>query len=150
MRSRVTLAVLAFAILAAPAWAEDHDFKATAIYRLTSLTPMGDQLLIVAEGGGVSRILGPFTATATVTQDAVPDPCFAYSAESELISSQGTLHLHSDGSVCAQPDMITGAWYVVGGTGAFAGATGSGVEQGKQSFVGSDPVVDHLDGTLSY
>lgn len=146
----LTLAASACAVLAVPAWAEDHDFKATAIYRLTALTPMGNQLLIEAEGGGVSRIMGPFTATATVTQDAFPDPCYAYSAEILLTSSQGTIHIHSDGTVCAPPAMITGAWHVVDGTGAFAGATGSGVEQGKQSFVGSDPVVFQMEGFLSY
>lgn len=150
MRWRIMLALLAIACLAAPAWAEDHDFKATAIYRLTSLTPVGAQLLIVAEGGGVSRVLGPFTAIANVTQDAVGDPCYGFSAEFHLSSSQGTLQLHSEGTVCPPPALITGTWHVVGGTGAFAGATGSGVEKGKQSFVGSDPVVDELDGTLSY
>jgi len=144
------MAVLAGSALTSTVWAGDHDFDVTIVYRLTSLQQAGDQLFIEAEGGGVSRILGPLTATASVIQSTVADPCFQFSADFDLVAEDGTIRIHSEGVVCSPPTQIAAAWVVTGGTGAFAGATGSGTEQGKYSFSGSDPVVDRLEGTLSY
>jgi len=120
------------------------------VYRLTSLVQVDDQLLIEAEGGGVSRLLGGITATASVTQATLPDPCDSYSADFDFSAAQGSLSIHSAGQVCSPPTRITGTWSVTGGTGAFAGATGSGTETGKSSFTGNDPVIDQLSGILIY
>lgn len=130
--------------------AADHDFATNIVYRLLSVQEVNGQLVIEAEGTGQSGLLGTVTAAATVTQSEVPDPCFSYSADFHLSATAGTIQIHSAGTVCPPPSQITGEWTVTGGTGAFLNATGSGTEEGKQSFTGNDPVVDRLRGTLSY
>lgn len=144
------LALVAGAVSTSAAWAEVHDFKANIVYRLTSLEQVDDQLVIEAEGGGTAQPLGIVTAAATVTQAVSPSPCYAYSAEFDLSAAEGTIQIHAEGEVCPPPTRITGDWWVTGGTGAFAGATGLGTESGKYSFTGGDPVVDELEGVLSY
>lgn len=130
--------------------AADYDFETNIVYRLLSVEEVNGQVVIEAEGTGQSSLLGTVTAAATVTQSEVPDPCFSYSADFFLSATAGTIQIHSDGTVCPPPAQITGEWTVTGGTGAFLNATGSGTEEGKQSFTGNDPVVDRLRGTLSY
>ena len=130
--------------------AADRDFETNIVYRLLSVEEVNGQLVIEAEGTGQSGLLGTVTAAATVTQSALPDPCFSYSADFLLIVTAGAIQVHSAGTVCPPPAQITGEWTVTGGTGAFLNATGSGTEEGKQSFTGNDPVVDRLRGTLSY
>ena len=130
--------------------AADHDFATSIVYRLLSVEEVNGQLVIEAEGTGQSSLLGTVTAAATVTQSVLPDPCFSYSADFHLSATAGTIQIHSGGTVCPPPSGITGEWTVTGGTGAFLGATGSGTEEGKQSFTGNDPVVDQLRGTLYY
>lgn len=157
MRSRIglLLAVLTMAAVAGsafqpPAWAGDHDFRLTLVARLTSIQRVNDTLVIETEGGGVSALLGMTTMTGTVTQNISGDPCPAYQGDLDLSTADGTLQVHVFGLVCGPPEQIDGAWYVTGGTGAFAGATGSGVELGKGSYSGNDPGVVTLDGTLSF
>ena len=130
--------------------AADHDFATNIVYRLLSVEEVNGQLVIEAEGTGQSSLLGTMTAAATVTQSASPDPCFSYTADFFLSATAGTIQIHSGGTVCPPPSQITGEWTVTGGTGAFLNATGSGTEEGRQSFTGNDPVVDRLRGTLSY
>lgn len=148
--SRPFLAVLAAALLTSPEWAEERDLKMTIVYQLTSIEQVGDQIVIEAEGGGVSELLGKVSATASVTQAASGNPCSAYTAEFELSAAEGTIRLHSTGEVCSPPAQISGSWSVTGGTGAFYGASGSGAEEGEYSFTGDDPVIDHLEGKLVY
>jgi len=134
-------------------WAADHEFATNIVYRVLSVEEVNGQLVIEAEGTGQSSLLGTVMAFATVTQSEFPDPCFSYSADFFLIflnATVGTIDIHSSGTVCPPPAQITGEWTVTGGTGAFLNATGSGTEEGKQSFTGNDPVVDLLRGTLSY
>ena len=130
--------------------AADHDFATNIVYRLLSVEEVNGQVVIEAEGTGQSSLLGTVTAAATVTQSELGDPCFSYSADFHLSATAGTIQIHSGGTVCPSPSQITGEWTVTGGTGAFLRATGSGTEEGKQSFTGNDPVVDQLRGTLSY
>jgi hypothetical protein len=130
--------------------AADHDFETNIVYRLLSVEEVNGQLVIEAEGTGQSSLLGTVTAAATVTQSEFPDPCFSYSADFFLSATAGTVQIHSGGTVCPPPSQIPGEWTVTGGMGAFLNATGSGTEEGKQSFTGNDPVVDRLRGTLSY
>jgi len=130
--------------------AADHDFETNVVYRLLSVEEVNGQLVIETEGTGQSSLLGTVTAAATVTQSESPGPCFSYSADFFLSATAGTIQIHSGGTVCPPPSQITGEWTVTGGTGAFLNATGSGTEEGKQSFAGNDPVVDRLRGTLSY
>lgn len=133
--------------------AADHEFATNIVYRVLSVEEVNGHLVIEAEGTGQSSLLGTVMAFATVTQSEVPDPCFSYSADFFLIflnATVGTIDIHSSGTVCPSPAQITGEWTVTGGTGAFLNATGSGTEEGKQSFTGNDPVVDRLQGTLSY
>jgi hypothetical protein len=130
--------------------AADHDFETNIVYRLLSVEDVNGQLVIEAEGTGQSSLLGTVTAAATVTQSESPDPCVSYSADFLLIVTAGTIQIHSGGTVCPPPSQITGEWTVTGGTGAFLNATGSGTEEGKQSFTGNDPVFDRLRGALSY
>src|SRR5499426_365161 len=130
--------------------AADHDFVTNIVYRLISVEEVNGQLVIEAEGTGQSSLLGTVTAAATVTQSVLPDPCLSYSADFQLSATAGTIQIHSVGTVCPPPSQITGEWTVTGGTGVFLRATGFGTEEGKQSFTGNDPVVDHLRGTLSY
>jgi hypothetical protein len=148
--SSLLLAVLVGLVSPRQAWSEDHDFKATLVFRLTSVEQVDDQIFIQATGTGTSALLGPVTVSASVTQSAVGDPCSQYSGDFDLSASGGTIQIHIEGTVCPPPDLISGAWSVTGGTGAFAGATGSGTEEGQQSFSGSDPVTSHWEGTLSY
>lgn len=154
--SVLTLAFAAGAALAPAAWAEDHDFRLTFVARLTSIQQVGGQLIIETEGGGFSPLLGATTITGTVVQEIAGDPCHAYEGDLALSTSEGTIEAHIFGLVCGPPDQIdgaqiSGAWYVTGGTGAFTGASGSGVELGKASLAGGvDPGVVRLDGTLSY
>ncbi len=149
-RSCLMPALVAGTACAVPAWAEAHDFDVNVVYRLTSLEQVGDRLVVEAEGSGASRPLGIVTAAATVTQSASANPCYEYSAEFYLAAAEGTIQIHSEGEVCPPPTQIAGTWWVTAGTGAFAGATGFGTESGKPSFTGNDPVVDRLEGTLSY
>jgi len=147
---RPLLALLAVALLAPAAWAEEHDFKITIVYRLTSLEDSGGQIVIEAEGGGVSEFLGTVTATASVIQAASEGPCSLYTADFELSAAEGMIRLHGAGQVCSPPGGISGTWSVTGGTGAFSSAHGSGTEEGEYSFTGDDPVIDHLEGKLVY
>ena len=130
--------------------AADYDFATSIVYRVLSVEEVNGHLVIEAEGTGQSGLLGTVTAAATVTQSEFPGPCFTYSADFFLSATAGTIQIHSGGTGCPPPSQITGEWTVTGGTGAFLNATGSGTEEGKQSFTGSDPVVDRLRGTLSY
>jgi hypothetical protein len=145
------LALVVVAGLASPreAWSEDHHLKVTFVVRATSFEHVGDHVVIHAEGSGTSALLGPITITATVTQSAV-SPCDQFLGVFDLSASGGTIQVRSEGTVCSPPGMITGTWSVTGGTGAFAGAVGSGTENGKPSYRGNDPVTDHWEGTLSY
>ncbi len=130
--------------------AADHNFATSIVYRLLSVEEVNGHLVIEAEGTGQSSLLGKVTAAATVTQSELPNPCFSYSADFFLSATAGTIQIHSAGAVCPPPAQITGQWTVTGGTGAFLNATGSGTEEGKQSFTSNDPVVDSLRGTVSY
>jgi len=139
-----------------PVWAEDHDFRLTFVARLASIQRVDDQLIIETEGGGVSPLLGAVTVTGTVNQEIAGDPCHAYDGDLVLSTSEGAIQTHVFGVLCGPPDQIdgstiSGAWVVTGGTGVFAGVSGSGVELGKASFAGgTDPGVVRLEGTLSY
>jgi hypothetical protein len=145
----LALVVLAGLALPGEGWSKDHNFKVTFVVRGTSFEQVGDQILIHAEGSGTSALLGPITITATVTQ-STDSPCAQFHGVFDLAASGGTIQVTSDGTVCSPPGMITGNWVVTGGTGEFAGAVGSGAENGKPSFRGNDPVTDHWEGTLSY
>jgi hypothetical protein len=145
------LALVGLVGLALPreARSKDHDFKVTFVVRATSFEQVGDQIVVHAEGSGTSALLGPITITATVTQSP-GSPCDQFHGVFDLVASGGTVQISSQGTVCSPPGMITGNWTVTGGTGDFAGAVGSGTENGKPSFLGNDPVIDHWEGTLSY
>jgi len=145
------LALVGLVGLSSPreAWSADHDFKVTFVVRATSFERVGDQIIVHAEGSGTSALLGPITITATVTQ-TTGSPCDQFHGVFDLVTTGGSIQVSSQGTVCSTPGKITGNWSVTGGTGDFAGATGSGTEDGKPSFVGNDPVVDHWEGTLSY
>lgn len=146
----VILSVTAGLLAGPGTWAADHDFAVTVVYRVLSADEVNGQLVIEAEGTGQSRLLGSVTAAATVTQSLTGDPCFSYSGDFHLSAAAGTIQIHTGGTVCPPPGQISGAWWVTGGTGAFLGATGFGTEVGKASFTGGDPVIDRLEGTISY
>jgi len=148
--SVLTFAVMVSAVVATPARAEDHLFKPTLVYRLTSLEVIDDQYVIETEGAGVSRLLGPILATGTVVQTLVPDACDPAIGQFTFYVEGGTIEIWSEELVCPPPAKITGMWFVTGGTGAFAGVTGSGTSSGVGSRSGHDPVTIHYKGLLSY
>jgi hypothetical protein len=144
------MSIVAGVLSTSGVWAADHDFSTKIVYRVLSVEEVDGQLVIEAEGAGESRLLGSVMAAASVKQSVLPDPCYSYSADFHLSVAAGTIQIHSGGMVCPAPTQITGTWSVTGGTGPFLRATGSGTEDGKHSFTGKDPVVDQLQGTLSY
>jgi hypothetical protein len=139
-------AVLIATVPATAAVAEEVDFKTTAVLWVVSTQLVGDEVLIEAEGMGHSTALGSYTVTASLSQTLVPgcDPgtgTLTFSAEG------GTIELSAEALVCFTD--VTGVWMVTGGTGEFAQASGDGTFTGIPSHAGQDPVVVHLEGSLS-
>ena len=131
---------------AGAALADEQDFKATALLRAISLQVVGDELLIEAEGQGRSKLLGSFTVTASLSQTLVPG-CDPSVGEFTISPVVGTLELEAEALVCSTG--VTGVWEVTGGSGEFAGASGGGTLTGSPSHSGEDPIVLHLEGSLS-
>ena len=130
--------------------AEDHPFKATIVYRFVSAQVIGDELIIETEGAGVSRLLGPVIVTGTVVQTRVPGDCDPTVGQFTFYVEGGTIEIRSEGFVCPPPTKISDMWFAEGGTGEFAGVTGSGTSSGVASRTGRDPVIVHYEGMLSY
>jgi hypothetical protein len=147
---RLASPLAAFLIATVPATtavAEEVDFKTTAVLWVVSTQLVGDEVLIEAEGMGHSTVLGSYTVTASLSQTLVPgcDPgtgTLTFSAEG------GTIELSGEALVCFTD--LTGVWMVTGGTGEFAQASGEGAFTGSPSHAGQDPVVMHLEGSLSF
>ena len=118
--------------------AADHDFETNIVYRLLSVEEVNGQLVIEAEVTRQSSLLGTVTAAATVTSPSSRTLASRTARTSSLSASAGTIQIHSGGTVCPPPSQITVEWTVTGGAGAFLNATGSGTEEGKQSFTGND------------
>lgn len=104
-------------------------------------------------GSGVVNIMGPVTFTNHVVEDYNTVPCYDAPAEMVLTGATGSITLtDAEGLVCPSPSgrelgFISSRWDVIGGTGEFAGITGSGISRGP--IGGTGPVV-HLSGTVSY
>jgi hypothetical protein len=126
---------------------DEQDFKLTTVERLVSFELVGDQVFIATEGSGHSSLLGHVTSTASVIQTLVPG-CDPASAVITLSTEGGTLTIAGEAMVCVTE--IVGTWEVTGGTGEFAGASGGGTIFGKPNHAGSDPVVLHYAGSLSF
>lgn len=144
--SSMFVAALVATAPAAPALAQE-DFKATMVLRATSVEVVGDELLLEAEGQGHSKLLGAFTVTASIRQTLVPG-CDPATGEFTLSAEGGTLDLFGEGLVCFTG--VTGTWEVTGGSGEFSAASGGGTFMGTVSHAGNAPVVNRLEGTLSF
>ena len=140
------VALVIATVPAGAALADEQDFKATALLSVISVQVVGDEALIEAEGQGHSRLLGSFTITASLGQVLVPG-CDPSVGEFTISTEVGTLELLAEALVCSTG--VTGVWEVTGGSGEFAGANGGGMLTGSPSHSGEDPIVLHLEGSLS-
>lgn len=110
---------------------------------------------IVGQGTGAANLMGPVTYATHIVQDFTTSPCQQALVELTLIGATGTIDIADvEGSVCAIPGpheasvtFISSRWQVVGGTGQFAGISGSGHNRGP--IGGQGPVV-HIEGVVSY
>ena len=141
MRSLVVLIVGLWSV-ALPADAATTAFHATyqGTFRITFLTGPGlsDQLTFAGTGaatGGASTVAGystlrPAPGVDGICNRTVEDVVF-------LTLAEGELQLHNDARDCidvlSEPGTVRivggGTWTVTGGTGAYAGAQGSGTVQ---------------------
>ena len=129
--------------------AEHVPFEATYQGTFTIAGP-----LLTFNGGGPATHLGNSTVTGTTL--LVPDPvdplCFNIVEDAVTLRAANgdELRLVNEGQDCLDPvtGMITGtaATTVVGGTGRFAGATGTGTATVEAQVLGSTP--DGVMGTF--
>jgi hypothetical protein len=135
------------AVPTAAAHADEQVFKLTTVERLVSFELVGDQVFIETAGSGHSSLLGHVTSTSSVIQTVVPG-CDPASAVITFSAQGGTVTIAGEALVCVNE--IVGMWEVTSGTGEFAGASGGGTVLGKPNHSGSDPVVLHYTGSLSF
>jgi hypothetical protein len=104
-------------------------------------------------GTGAANIMGPFTWTNHIVQDFTATPCNTAPVVATLTGATGSITIaDTDGTVCPIPGdqgfgFISSHWEVTGGTGEFAGISGSGTSHGPTA--GAGPVV-HLEGVVYY
>jgi hypothetical protein len=160
----VISAALAVLTLALPAAAQTATFKANVqgLFGIRNSTTCAPNL-----DCGRARIDGFGAATRTLAitgfTPGVPVGCDAVTAVEHMVldSDGSTLDLALDAALCypgssrdapdspraqGDPFKATGTFVIVGGTGAFAGATGSGT---LTSVGAGDAIVIHYSGTLA-
>ncbi len=131
--------IVALSSSAAPALASEN-FRATLKLNFSDVNvefPEGQPpiLHITFEGEGHASGLGRVSVVTEVAEVAV-DGCRPSVVVHTLTAAAGTVEITSNDEVCPHPSgmlagsKISGAWTVTGGTGAFAGMTGSGTSGG--------------------
>jgi hypothetical protein len=96
-------------------------------YTLVSVAPdpSGSILTIVFKGVGTSAQLGGVTVDTVISQQISDTPCVTATANHTFTASGGTLKLVGHDHVCGS--RIFGVWNVVGGSGSYLAAGGTGV-----------------------
>ena len=160
----VAIALATGAALAAPAL----PFKSSGSGTETSLSPAGCQFTatgctVQTTGTATSSHLGtgPYTSTLTIkwaaaTPNGQGGFCAPATGSSTLTAANGaTLTFSQTGTVCevgkSSPNVahtFTGTYTITGGTGRFAGATGSGTISGGDNGQGISSYT--ASGTISY
>jgi len=142
-------AMVLFATLPVPsAYAEDHQF--TIAYQFTSIqpgVPDANHATFKFAGKGYSRLLGDFTATATVVTPLPQHDCDNTYADLTITTADGgTIVIHEEDLSCYT--QIIGFWSVTGGT---LGATGGGTTRGTGATRSPNGrlVIDYA-GSLSF
>ena len=167
MRRVLTLAVLAalaVLVIAPPASAETVEFEADVqgFFGIRNSSPCPPGL-----DCGRARIEGFGKATRTLAitgfEPGVPPGCNSVTAVEQMVleTDGSTLTLELEAAICTpgasgsaphtpqaqgDPFNATGTFTVIGGTGAFAGATGGGT---LTSVGAGDAIVIHYEGTLT-
>jgi hypothetical protein len=121
---------------------------------LVSQTCNGGVCTAVFQASGSVNIMGPVSWTITVVQDFNITPCNPAVAEATAVGATGSItQTDTCGMVCPSathfgfPFTISDIFNVTGGTGEFAGITGSGTGQG--TIAGNGPNV-RLSGIVVY
>lgn len=96
-------------------------------YTLVSVAPdpTGSILTIVFKGVGTSPQLGAVTVDTVISQQISDAPCVTATANHTFAAAGGMLKIVGHDYVCGQ--RIFGVWNVVGGSGNYLAATGTGV-----------------------
>jgi len=108
-----------------------------------------------ATGTGYATGLGAITVTSETFRHGPPDPsCAPLTGTRTITTDSGSIFLSVTGTGCLNPGgVVSGTlqWVVIGGTGAFANASGSGTETAEIAGAPSGvPFREHYSGTLSY
>lgn len=141
-------AVLAF-VISCFAVADQVPFRLDA--SATSLTNpvfVGSHMYLTASGSGIASHMGAITFTAPHDFDLLAG---SYVSDAYLTTPNGdVLHIVTLGQFISQYDSI-GSWTIVGGTGRFANATGSGTSLNLAfgatiTYTGTISTVGPIDG----
>jgi hypothetical protein len=110
-----------------------------------------------ATGYGQANQLGKVTEAVSVTFDFSTSPCSAIPifTNTVRVASGDELFLVGSGEVCpsgssAKSSAVRFTWTVVGGTGMFAGASGSGIGWREFNPTPNPTEINHYKGTLTY
>jgi hypothetical protein len=145
MKARHTLATLAVAVgVAAPTTGAATTQPFRAEFHDSPTCPGVDIC-----GKGIVHGFGTVTTTLVFTGVAPsPDGCLTATAERDLALDRdgSTLRLALAGTICRHK--VEGTFQIVGGTGAFAGATGGGTIRGV-SILGEPSDSVHFEGSLT-
>jgi hypothetical protein len=107
-----------------------------------SVTPCAGCRIVSITGTGEFLHLGTTSEVSTVdtnTSQPLGDGCFSETRTTTLTAANGDqLDLYATGVSCPN-NTSSDQWSVVGGTGRFAGASGSGSETGTRTFISLTP-----------
>lgn len=158
MHHRKTLAVLGGAILLSALLAagiaqagDEVPLKAKVVTMVTGEIPGTFPVLatIITEGGGTCSHQGKVTVYAESTLTWTPYGLLIEGTGTSIGADGDEIHTWLTALSTAEPGNLEGTFEITGGTGRFAGATGSGTVVGTLNEAG-DAQTAIYEGTINY
>ena len=130
---------------------DEVPFKVTAVTKVTAEVPGTFPVLatIITEGSGTSTHQGKITVDGEVTLTWTPSGILIEGTGTSIGANGDAIYTSLSALSTAEPGNLEGTFEITGGTGRFAGATGSGTVVGTLNEAG-DAQTAVYEGTIDY